>query len=127
MRKLADTFRNKLNSLLEPHGAIGEFSRKTGFSRTAIETWRDGETTPTLKYLDQIAEKLGKDPVDLLGIEKEAPTVESGLLPALLEIASFLPALDDDEVEAIRSMARRYATDPAKHALKAGKNAKKPL
>ena len=109
MRKSADLLSKRLNILLASHGAVADFCKKTGFSRTAVETWRDGESSPTLKNLDVIAESLGVDPLKLLDAETIPESIPGNLLPALLEIAAILPRLHEGEVTVVLNTLRTLA------------------
>jgi transcriptional regulator with XRE-family HTH domain len=79
MHKSWDAFRKRLAEYLKPHGAVSEFSRKTGISRGTLDNWLDDEkpTAPTLEFLDKVAEGMGVDPRTLI-----SPTVKRGAFGA---------------------------------------------
>lgn len=74
MAKYLGFFYKYLAAALEKHGSVSELVRKTGLSRTAIDSWLRKETSPTLESLEKIAEALGKKPWELIYPEGELPT-----------------------------------------------------
>lgn len=66
MHKSSQALQKKLSEALSPHGSIGDFVKKTGFSRSGVEKWRDGESSPSIENLEKIAEALETDPWDLI-------------------------------------------------------------
>lgn len=102
MRKSTDLLISRMASAFEPHGALAEFCRKTGFPRKTVENWLQGTTIPTTA-LDSIAEGLDMSPWDL--IKPDAPD----LPPTALEIVRILPRLNDDQLRALLGTARLFA------------------
>lgn len=60
---------DKLRAAVEPHGALAEFCRRSGFARRTVENWLNGTTIPTTA-LDAIAAGLDTTPSALLAESK---------------------------------------------------------
>ena len=73
MTNLSESFRSWIETELKPQGAIGAFVKKTGFSRSSVEDWRDGKTTPKLQAIDDAATELGVDPLTLVSGGRAIP------------------------------------------------------
>jgi transcriptional regulator with XRE-family HTH domain len=82
MRNTTELLQNRLTAALEQYGAITEFCKKTGFSRGAVEGWRDGRTIPGVDKLDNIAAALGCTVSELLA--QDNSPAESDRLRALI-------------------------------------------
>lgn len=72
MTKSAQLFLYRLARALEPHGAIAEFCRNTGFGRSSVQNWLERGQTPTIENLDRVAEGLGTTAWELLKPEEPA-------------------------------------------------------
>jgi len=66
MAKSWNLLRKRLIASLEPYGAVSEFCRKTGFSRTAVDNWMNNVAIPNLEHIDKIADALGYRPDQLI-------------------------------------------------------------
>ena len=60
------TVKEKLESALAQHGAIGKFTERTGIHRATLGNWLRGDSMPPLDALDRIADALATTPADLL-------------------------------------------------------------
>lgn len=102
MHKGWDAFRKRLSDALAPHGAVSEFSRKSGISRATLDKWLDDKnpTAPSLEFLDKAAAGLGVEPWELLKplgphAPREAPDARLALFGA---IVSRLAALNEPQL-----------------------------
>ena len=77
MTNAAEILRKKLSAEIES-GKISktELCRKTGFSRSLLDAYLKGTTTPGLDAIQRAAEAIGKEPWQLLGPD-EPPAVEA--------------------------------------------------
>lgn len=64
--KTWDLLRKRLILNLEPHGAVSEFSRKTGFSRAGVDKWLNNLSVPKIDVLDKFADALDQKPWQLI-------------------------------------------------------------
>lgn len=100
MNKTLELFRKRLLERLTPHGAVAEFCRISGISRSSVQRWEEG-AAPTLDLLEPIARGLGTTPWELLKPEAAAsavkPTRESLLGSIILRIAG----LNQDELGSV--------------------------
>jgi hypothetical protein len=69
MSDSANLLLKRLQSAVEPHGALAEFCRKSGLPRKTVENWLNGTTIPTTA-LDAIAVGMETTPEDLLRSSK---------------------------------------------------------
>lgn len=73
---------------------MSDLARKSGVSRPTLDKWLSGESTPTLDYLDKIAEALDTTPAALLAEDQ-------GPLPA--SMLARLARCDEHEIAAIQA------------------------
>lgn len=73
MNKPSQSFRKWIESRLVGHGAIKEFVKKTKFSRSAVEDYRDGVRSPKLTDLETLVERAGADVREVLGTPISLP------------------------------------------------------
>ena len=94
MTKLSNLLRNRLKAALDRRGAVAEFVRKVGVSRTGVENWLAGKSSPNIENLESIAEALGVQPWELIKPEGALPTPapESPAVEPLLEAVRRLEA-----------------------------------
>lgn len=92
-------FYHVLRTKLSAHGAVADFCRKTGITRSQVDGWiRDGVGAPGIDRMDLIASGLGIEPWELLKPPRApAPTADSRL--ALFgAIVSRLAALNEPQL-----------------------------
>lgn len=65
MGKSAEIFLKRFKEAMTPHGAVAEFCRKAGLSRTAVDNWLKGGV-PSIENIDKIADALGITPAELI-------------------------------------------------------------
>jgi len=108
-----EIFRHRLALRLQGHGAVADFCRKTGLSRSAVDLWLSGDRSPTLKNLDLAASALDVRPWDLImpeGAQPEArPSQIESLLRKLLAIQEEDPGFLQDISMAIDQMRGTHA------------------
>jgi transcriptional regulator with XRE-family HTH domain len=68
--KSAKLLVNRIKGALSEHGAVSDFCKKTGISRTAVNSWLDGKTVPSLGNLDAIADYFRVSAQELVSSEK---------------------------------------------------------
>ena len=76
MKPVDNAFIRILRDRLSEYGAVSEFSRKSGFSRTTVDNWLSGKASPTVESLAAIAAALELEPWELLKPPGEDPQLE---------------------------------------------------
>lgn len=111
MGKYLNFFYKYLSVALEKHGSVSEIVRKTGLSRTAIDSWLRRETSPTLESLEKIADAIGKKPWELIYPEGELPTSP----PQSPTVAALSKIIDEQEkrIRELESPSRALVKDKA--------------
>lgn len=116
MVKLAETFKNRLASALEPRG-IAAAARGADLSRKTVDRWLRGENVPDLNQVDDVAGALGRPAIDLLfpgelpkpvvmkpnpeqAIEAIREALAGGLTGVRRELFEEISALDEAEAAA---------------------------
>lgn len=56
---------------------IDAFAQYIGVTRVALNRWMNGVRTPSADYADQIADKLGPEIYDLLGLPRPDPRLQA--------------------------------------------------
>lgn len=98
-----------LGDLLRQHrGNASEVGRLLGLSHSTVMRWRDGHTGTSVHVIQRLAELLGRDPAEVLGLEVEGVTPVSVLDPRYpsshmaQRAAALMGATREDVEEAIR-------------------------
>jgi transcriptional regulator with XRE-family HTH domain len=69
----AEIFKKRFADAMAPRGSRADFARKTGMSRTGIDAYISGESTPSIASLDRIADALDTTPQALIAPSEEPP------------------------------------------------------
>ena len=94
----AESFRKVISDWVKArHGSIEWLSEKAGVSRTTIQSWRDGSSTPTLTSLDAVAAALGVEPWELIKPRGAGDTLRVDIA----DVLTALSALGSDRLLAI--------------------------
>jgi len=56
---------------------LDTFAQYIGVTRSALNKWMNGNRTPDADYADQIADKLGPEIYDLLGLPRPDPRLQA--------------------------------------------------
>ena len=77
------------------------FADYLGVSRMSLSRWMNGNNLPEKYYVDQIADKLGPEIYDLMGMPRPDPS--------LMYIVKRWPALTTEQRKILREQAEQYA------------------
>jgi transcriptional regulator with XRE-family HTH domain len=127
MVKSWDVLRNRLIQSLTAHGAVSEFCRKIGVSRTAVDKWLKNQSSPNIENLDAIADALNSKPWDLIKPESEPLQKPHSLQDCLTAVnnaalgksQSISPTKEEDPVmQEILSLLASLNESKRMHAIK---------
>ncbi len=116
-----ELFHSRLAERLKAHGAVAEFCRKTGFSRSLVDRWIDGVGAPALDSLDKVAHGLGVPAWELIKPEGD-PLAQRMSKSALVgEIVVIIFGLNETQLNFIlRLLRRRFVKDLVNFTSKRG-------
>lgn len=107
MSRTSSILFDRLREHLEPHGAVSEFSRKTGIPRRNLDNWLSGTAIP-VEAIDTIAAGMGVEPWELLKppntpeLQKTGPKLVVDSTSSLLgDAVRLLAGLDDHELRTV--------------------------
>ena len=89
MNKFADFLTRKYLEYQLAQGKpiyVREFAAYLGVSPTTYSNWINSGFTPSTRYVDQIANRLGMEVYDLLGLQRPTPTLPMDQLPVDLQM-----------------------------------------
>lgn len=99
---------------------MAEFADYLGIVRMTLSRWMNGRNIPDKKYVDQLADKLGPEIYDLMGLPRPDPS--------LVYIIKRWPALTIEQRKILREQAEQYAgtieVDAGLEQIKRGRSGK---
>lgn len=124
--KLSKELRKLRKARRESQSAI---AKKVGVSRATLNRWEGhGAGTVTIDQLEQLGAALEAEPSAMISPQGVAtmPEIPAKLLPALLELATLLPAMNKYRVKTLLDMAKDFASPHEDElATKVGEQSKK--
>jgi transcriptional regulator with XRE-family HTH domain len=94
---------------------LKEFSEHLGVSRAAISLWLNGDRAPDQQNIQKLAEMLGYDVYDALGLPRPNPYLQ--------KISHVFESLSPEHQKKLAEMAEKYEAD--NNAVNAKKGTKK--
>lgn len=111
--KNGDKLSKELRKLRDAKGeSQGAIAKKIGVSRATLNRWEGhGAGTVTIDQLEKLGTVLEAEPSAMISPQGVAlmPELPTKLLPALLELATLLPAMHEGEIETLLVTARTFA------------------
>jgi transcriptional regulator with XRE-family HTH domain len=106
-----DILRNKLIALRDQYGAVADFVRKTGFSRTTVENWLDNKNIPNVETLGKIAFGLNCEPWELIkpACSTQAPTIPLDEHIKTLEVFAHAQASTKEALDRVNASYQKQA------------------